>query len=281
MSAALLYENHAHTTLCQHAEGECEDYALVGHRRGLKGVIFTCHNPLPHGMAAGSRMAPEQFAEYVGKVERAKEACKGFADVRLGMECDFLHGLERFLEKQLQTAPFEYVLGALHPQLPEYYERRFRGDEIEFQKDYFTHLADAAETRLFDALAHPDVVKNVFADTWRLEPILEHVEHCLDRIAATGVAMELNTSGVNKYVPEMNPSVTILQRMHARGIPVVIGGDAHVPQRVGDGYETALGMLKDVGYDNVSFFLHRRRQEISIDAALASLQPDATAAQRP
>ena len=93
----------------------------------------------------------------------------------------------------------------------------------------------------------------------------------LDRIAKTGVAMELNTSGVNKAIREINPSPTMLALMRARGIPVVLGADAHRPGRVADGYADALRTLADAGYTEVSYFLDRRRQTLPITDALASL----------
>ena len=49
MSDPLLYESHCHTPLCKHAHGLPIDYAAVALRRGLKGLIVTCHCPLPDG----------------------------------------------------------------------------------------------------------------------------------------------------------------------------------------------------------------------------------------
>ncbi len=98
-----------------------------------------------------------------------------------------------------------------------------------------------------------------------------HIERALDRIAATGVAMELNTSGMLKTLPEMNPSPSQLLLMRERNIPVVIGADAHVPQRVGDGYVEALHLLLNAGYSEVSFFIDRQRQSVPIEVALESL----------
>mgnify|MGYP003891103417 CR=1 FL=1 len=92
-----------------------------------------------------------------------------------------------------------------------------------------------------------------------------------NRIAATGVAMELNTSGVQKSLPKMNPSPPQLALMRERGIPVVIGADAHVPERVGDGYVTALRLLENAGYQEVSFFIDRKRQSVPIQDAIESL----------
>ena len=53
--APLLYESHSHTPLCKHARGEPEEYAAVAEARGLKGIIFTCHCPLPDGISHGFR----------------------------------------------------------------------------------------------------------------------------------------------------------------------------------------------------------------------------------
>ena len=177
-------------------------------------------------------MADNQFDSYVQMVDRARQAWAGRVDVRLGMECDFVPGMEAALAKQLQRAEFNHVLGSVHPQITQYKERFFTGDVLVFQRTYFEHLAMAAETGLFDTLAHPDLVKNEFPQEWQTERLAETLAASLDRIAAAGTAMELNTSGLQKKLPEMNPGRTILVEMRARGIPVVLGADAHVPPRV-------------------------------------------------
>ena len=271
LSRPILYESHMHTPLCRHATGEPEEYAAVAEQRGLKGIIVTCHNPLPNGLAQWSRMYMEQFDDYIALVERARHAWAGRVDVRLGLEADFLPGLEPFIKQQLASAEFNHVLGSVHPQLEEYRERYYCGDILAFQRTYFEHLAQAAETGLYDTLAHPDLVKNVSASDWSLEQVLPDIQRALDRIAATGVAMELNTSGLLKVIPEMNPSLTMLREMQVRHIPVVIGADAHIPGRVADNYLTALDLLEQAGYNEINFFLERQRQTVPIDIARHSL----------
>lgn len=267
----LLYETHMHTQLCRHATGEPEEYAEVAITRGLAGIIVTCHNPMPDGYAQSSRMYAEQFEEYLALVQRAAERMAGRTDVRLGLECDFLPGAEPWLERQLASAEFHYVLGSVHPHVGEYRAIYWAGDPVAYRRLYFEHLALAAETGLFDCLSHPDLVKNVDPDTWRPAELMEHIGACLDRIAAAGVAMELNTSGAHKVVREMNPGVPILHEMRTRGIPVVVGADAHVPERVGESFGKALAILADVGYAEVSFFLDRQRKVVPIEEARRSL----------
>jgi histidinol-phosphatase (PHP family) len=269
---AVLYESHMHTPLCKHAQGEPEAYAEIASQRGLAGIIVTCHNPPIDGWSPGVRMAEEQFDSYVQRVERARQAWDGRLDVRLGMECDFVPGMEEGLVRQLGRAQFNHILGSVHPQITQYKERYFTGDVLAFQRTYFEHLAMAAETGLFDTLAHPDLVKNEHPNEWQVERLADTLADSLDRIAAAGTAMELNTSGLQKKLSEMNPNPTMLAEMQKRGIPVVLGADAHVPTRVAADYIPALQLLKKTGFTHVSFFLNRQRQEVKIDTALRSLQ---------
>jgi len=271
MNNSILYESHSHTPLCRHAKGEPEEYAEVALQRGLKGLIVTCHNPLPDGLAQGSRMYPKQFGEYVDLVARAREAYAGKVDVRLGLEADYMPGLESFLEKQLSSQEFNHVLGSVHPHIKDYKEKYFSGDVAAYHEIYFEHLADAAETGLFDTISHPDLVKNVFPEEWDLQRVLPAVLRALDRIAATGVAMELNTSGLQKAISEMNPNPTMLREMNQRGIPVVIGADAHVPERVAANYEDAMDLLEAANYSEIQFFLDRKPQQVAIEEARKSL----------
>ena len=273
MSAPVLYESHSHTPLCKHAVGTPAEYAAVAESRGLKGIIITCHGPLPDGLGIDHRMAPEEFDRYIELVAATREEFAGRVDVRLGLESDYFPGIEAWAEKLHARAPLHHVLGSVHMQVGHYRAKYFKGDPFAYQQLYFQHLAESAETRLFDTLAHPDLVKNDSPRDWEFSRIESDIARALDRIARTGVAMELNTSGLLKSVPEMNPGPRMLELIRERGIPVVLGADAHRPSRVADRYEEALRMLADLGFRTVSFFLGRRRQEVTIETALASLRP--------
>jgi histidinol-phosphatase (PHP family) len=274
----VLYEMHMHTPLCKHAVGEPEEYAAVAQQRGLQGIVVTCHNPTDNGWSPQVRMSVAEFDDYVAMIERARQTWAGRVDVRLGIESDYVPGMEQWLEKFHNMAEFNHVLGSVHPQLGQYQERYFDGNYETFQRTYFEHLALAAESGLFDTLAHPDLVKNTAPDDWDLDRVLDTIHSSLDRIAAAGTAMELNTSGLNKNIAEMNPSAAILQEMQQRNIPVVIGADAHNPQRVSANFIDALDTLDTVDYTHVSLFLNRERKEIPLDQARDSLLLPETAA---
>lgn len=267
----MLYEMHMHTPLCKHAVGEPEEYAAVAAQRGLAGIVVTCHNPCNDGWAPDVRMSVAEFDQYVALVERARQVWAGRVDVRLGLECDYVPGMEPWLETLLGMAEFHHVLGSVHPQLTDYLARFDSGDLVAFEATYFEHLALAAETGLFDTIAHPDLIKNSDPARWDLARALDVIRPCLDRIAASGTAMELNTSGLNKLFPEMNPGQQMLAEMSQRDIAVVIGADAHDPMRVAANFADALDHLSAAGYSHSSIFLDRQRRDIPIEQARSQL----------
>ena len=266
---ANMYDSHMHTTLCKHARGVPSDYAREAEKKGLRGITFTCHSPMPFGWNPGVRMSVNQLPQYVGMIAQTQEEFAGRVDVRLGMESDYMPGMEPWLEDLHKQADFSYILGSVHPQTKEYQAIYLEGaSRLAYEKSYFENLANAAESGLFDCLSHPDIVKIAHPKQYDVSDHLDTIRRVLDRIARTGIAMELNTSGLNKPYPEMNPGLAILAEMAGRGIPVVLGSDSHDAYRVGADFDKALDKLKSVGYESVSYFLDRRRYDLRIGEVL-------------
>lgn len=270
-----MYDSHMHTTLCKHARGPLSAYAEQAERVGLRGISITCHSPMPEGWNPSVRMTLSQLPEYVDMVTELRDQFAGRVDVRLGLESDYFPGMERWLEALHRRAEFSYILGSVHPQSPEYQAMyRERSTRLDYERSYFENLAKAAESGLFDCLSHPDIVKIVHPKQYQVSDHLDTIRRALDRIARARTAMELNTSGLNKPYPEMNPGREILAEMALRGIPVVLGSDSHDAHRVGADFDKALAQLQDAGYGRVSYFIDRDRRELEIsEVFLAELQP--------
>lgn len=267
----IMFDSHMHTPLCKHAVGHPSEYVEVAIERGLAGIIFTCHSPMPDGFSHRIRMVIDQFEEYCNLIEETAQSAPDGFEVRLGMESDFFPGMEPWLEQLHQQADFHYILGSVHWHTEEYRSAYWKGNLKAFQKHYFNHLAESAETGLFDCLAHPDLVKNIQPESWQFNKAKKYIAKALDRIAVTGVTMELNTSGINKPYSEMNPGVEMLAMMQERNIPVVLGSDSHRPDRVADGFLNALNHLETAGFEMVSVFENRQRCELPINQVRDSL----------
>ncbi len=192
MTERILFESHSHTPLCNHADGDPTEYAAIAEQRGLRGLIVTCHNPMPNGFSARVRMREDQFDEYVELVAQTRDLWAGRVDVRLGLEADYFEGHEPYLEKQLKSADFHFVLGSVHPQIDEFRQRYWQHDLIEVQRIYFRLLAQAAETGLFDSIAHPDLIKNFTSQSWNPAAIVDDITGGLgpDRCRGSGNGTE-------------------------------------------------------------------------------------------
>jgi histidinol-phosphatase (PHP family) len=100
---------------------------------------------------------------------------------------------------------------------------------------------------LYDIVTHLDAPKH--SGFWpRESQIPEIVQPALDRIAAAGMGIELNMSGLIRPCQEIYPSLQILVLARERRIPISFGSDAHGPQDVGRYFDQALKLAKDAGY---------------------------------
>ena len=271
MPNPILYETHTHTTLCKHATGSISEYAQAALNKNFAGLTVTCHNPLPNRISHAVRMDEDQLPLYFDLIQQTRNEFAGRLDILTGMEFDFDPDFVPYLTKQIASHTYDYCLGSIH-HFEQYNAPRYSHTHpIDNQKVYFDFIARAAESKLFDCISHPDIIKNTYKSTYNLDAIFPAILDMLDRVAATGVALELNTSGLIKPYPEMNPAPRILAEMKKRNIPVVIGSDSHTIARVAADWPQAFDLLESAGYTNFIYFKDRTPHPISITDARASL----------
>ncbi len=259
----VVYESHAHTIFCGHATGATHDYCERAIKQGLTGIIFTEHNPMPSTYQHQGRLQSALMPSYIAVIERTRQYYRGALDVRLGIECDYLPEYENFVREQISQHPFTYVLGSVHCQFPNFQAYAKPSDGNQFEVTYFDLMARAAESGLFAALAHPHLC-NVMLK--RRTTRLPHIVNLfLDRLAATGVALEINTGGLLYWDPVLYAGAV------ERNIPIVVAGDAHEPGHVGEHFVAALRFLQKQGCSAISIFLNGERVDTPVSEALAHL----------
>jgi histidinol-phosphatase (PHP family) len=116
---------------------------------------------------------------------------------------------------------------------------------------------------LYDIVTHLDAPKH--SGFWPPESqIPEIVQPALDRIAAAGMGIELNMSGLVRPCQEIYPSPLILNLARERGIPISFGSDAHGPQDVGRYFDQALKLAKDAGYTHCLRMRGRKKELVPL-----------------
>lgn len=188
-------------------------------------------------------------------------------DLKLGVEADFIPGREDRIANLLEAREWDYVVGSIH----------FVGDESldteEFSiwtrtasadriwKRYFEMLAEAAQSGLFDILAHPDLVKVWGKDRPLPEGDLRRFYYpAMEVIAECDVAIEVSTAGYRKPVGEIYPAPAFLEMAIDAGKPLALSSDAHVPDQLGHEYERAVELLDSMGVNEIAVFDRRTRR---------------------
>ena len=193
---------------------------------------------------------------YVGAVLEAKR--RGLP-VKLGLEVDYVRGREEETRELLTPYPWDLLLGSVHfidgvgvdgePRLIDQL-----GVEPAWRR-YFEELAAAAQSGLFDVLAHPDLVK-----IWGERPTEPDYAPLLP--ALDGVCLEISSAGLRKPVGELYPAAGLLREARARGVGITFASDAHQPRLVGADFDRVTALAREAGYETVTVFDGRRaRQE--------------------
>ncbi len=247
------------------SEGWIRRYADSARARGVHEIAVTEH---VHRFAEARdwhsnpwwrEEATEDIDAYCDALVSAREAG---IPVLVGIEMDWLPDRRDEIAAFLDGRPFDIVLGSVHwladgaVDHPDYLAWETVDSEQVWSR-YFDELVAAAESGLYDVLAHidlPKVLGHVPSDSARAR-----WPEVVARIAASGVAIECSSAGLRKPAAELYPNPDLLAMCAAAGIAVTLASDAHRPADIAAGYPTAVAALRGVGYDHLTRFAGRRR----------------------
>lgn len=261
----MLTDYHTHTPLCLHAEGHPREYAQMAQARGLAELGLSDHNPMPEHFDEW-RMPLADFPRYLDMVDEARAEFPGFP-IKLGLECDFLERGELWIEETAAMADWDYLIGSVHYIAPDWavddpkYLSRWRDRAAveEIWAAYWRVYEKCIRSGLFDFFAHPDLPKKFgFRPAGDLRHFYEPV---IQALADTRGVLEVSTAGLRKDVREIYPSREMLEMAFSAGVPIVINSDAHAPGEVGQDFDQALKLVRDVGYRTTVRFHKRQRFE--------------------
>ena len=255
-----------HTRLCHHAVGDPTDLAAQAVRLGFTEIGFSEHNPMPRDDWDAWHMDQADLDPYVRNVQQARRDHPGLT-IKLALEMDFIPGQEPWIRQLLARHPWDYIIGAVHyvsdtwdvdnPQRVSEWKSR---DPFQVWSTYFDRLTQAAESGLFDIIAHADLCKKFcFYPKEDCRPLFARF---LAAAKEHGLAMELNTAGLRKDCREIYPSRQIVQMAWETGVPITFGSDAHAPGEVGMNFADAIALARGAGYTQCCRFTRRRREMV-------------------
>jgi histidinol-phosphatase (PHP family) len=255
---------HTHHYRCGHAKGTIEDYILRGIELGLEDIGISDHSPLYFRKGdhpgPGSAMAKSELPEYVDEVLALRKKYRDQIAVRLGMESDYIEGMEDEYAAVYAQYPFDYLIGSVHYFDGHHiYDRRRweRGVDVEAAyREYFRMVQMSAKSGLFDLLGHITAVK-AYSPKPSPKFLTELYAETAEVIAASGCGVEINTSGYRKTQVEPFPDHEMIDKCVALGVPLTFGSDCHAPSEVSHSRDRVVSVLRECGITELLTFARR------------------------
>lgn len=254
---------------------------------GLKQIGFSNHcivypniektNMYPYAVKGGySSIYSSDFDEVIAKFaphyKKIDELNKD-SEIKIykGMEVDFFASDEwkKGFEKVLATLKPDYLVGAAH--FVEYNGTLYNSHDLKNASPieqnklvyrYWQNVRTAAQSGLFDFMAHLDLIKKVGLgkeEIWAKEE-----RKAIEAIKEAGVKVEINTSHFKFDASEPYPSKRIMKLLAEYDVPVLLSDDAHHKNNITSGFIKAEKMAKECGINNFCNPLESKKQTINL-----------------
>jgi len=249
------------------------------------------------GIKTRWHMSDEKLNEYIDTALKIRKRWERKLKVFLGLEVDFIQGICGPADADIQELPLDYIIGAVHyissPKNGELFTvdgppeeflpglEQFNNDGLALCTAYYDAYNGMVNAAGCDILAHLDLVKknNSRFDFFspRNPEYAKLLVKTADTIAQARAAemaaekapsvpankrlpiVEVNTGGIiRSYTADPYPSFAVLRLLKERNIPLTLNADAHAPDHLGGGYETAMAAIQQAGYSAVMVFNGRK-----------------------
>lgn len=198
------------------------------------------------------------FYRYEEVISRVNTLRRQFPHVRvlLGVEVDFSPVWRDAARDWLSRHTWDVVIGSVHSVggLPLNDRATFDA----FPPDraitrYFADVGALLAEDWFDILAHIDIIRRYlvrFGLHWSADCLANEAGRVVERVAASGRYLEVNTSGIRQELGDLMPGLPLLETYRkAGGRRLVIGSDAHHARNVAAGFSQAADAVVRAGFN--------------------------------
>ncbi|NPV79970.1 MAG: histidinol-phosphatase [Firmicutes bacterium] len=263
-----LCDYHVHTLHSPDCRVSMDERCKAAIASGIEEICFTDHIEFDPRDPAYKHF---NFEDYKRDFEECQKKWGDRLSLRMGVEVNYFVGGEEEILEFLAGKGFDFVLGSYHwlgdiPISPELFDQIGPNKTCEI---YFHGLLKAAESGLFDSLAHFDLPKRYAFRAHAPFPVDDFrdiIVEILRRMVEKGTALEINTSGLRTDLNETLPGREIIELYHQLGgRTITIGSDSHRLHDLGFGMDRALDLARRAGFSEVATFKDRKMRLIPIE----------------
>ncbi|MFA6450443.1 MAG: histidinol-phosphatase HisJ family protein [bacterium] len=265
-----LPDYHVHTSATEDARDSLSDLAQAAASRGLREIAVTDHYILGYKNYKVTKKILERHRRDAGIISE-----RFGVTVRVGAEIDYFGKRIPELEKFIDSFEFDIILGSAHfvdgcgiASDEGALELFRRYDPLTAYRKSLNALELAAESGLFDVMAHPDIFRKfhdneaapVPFDSYRKE-----AERAARAIKRAGAGFEINCRGFAHSAASQYPGAEFLSVLKKAGIETVtIGSDAHKTEDVGSNLNRGFKALREAGFTHLTLFEKRKATRVPV-----------------
>lgn len=267
----MLCDTHTHSKYSFDGSETIEDMCLAAISQGVSVLTVTDHSEamenVPYTEAERSRILGAK-----AEIEVARKKFAGKLDLLFGCELGQPHLNPDYAKAILNEFEFDYVLGSLHffKGNIDLYDVKYTRENLDFHvKQYFAETKEMIEHGKFHSLGHLDYIMRRFKDCYDGLPTYhgyeDTVEEILTMLVDCNMGLEINTSGLRKWMGELGMEEWILRRFRELGGKyITVGSDAHAKEDIGAGLENAYKLIKSAGFTAYTYFKNNEPIMVSI-----------------
>lgn len=268
-----MLDYHHHSESSVDSETPMSTICRVAVARGITEIAFTEHMDFIPEEANSDYF---NYDRYMTALDAARREFSDDLIVLAGIEIDYCPDFEDEIAQWLRGKEFDFVIGSVHyirnkgnisePRSIDFF-RNHTIDEV--YDPYFELVQQSAETGMWDALGHLDLVKRYGVNHYGpfdVAPFSDRIDAILTTIIRNGIALEVNTSGLRQAPKDLYPAPAILRRYRELGgARLTVGSDSHSDKHTGEGIAEAYATLMEIGFHTVEQFRERKGLSVPID----------------
>lgn len=223
---------HTHTYRCGHAGGEDREYIENAVKMGLKTLGFADHSPMifEGDYYSGFRIKLNEAENYFSSLCALREEYKDKIKILIGVETEYYPASFKEHLRYLSAFPLDYMILGQH-----FIWREIDGirsfsatEDPKTLEEYYKNVLEAAATKKFLYIAHPDVINYVGGE----DAYTSLTRDFLREIKKYNIPLEINRLGF--FEKRVYPREGFWKLCGEEGIKAVIGLDAHSPKVILD-----------------------------------------------
>ncbi|MBR1908603.1 histidinol-phosphatase HisJ family protein [bacterium] len=250
----MLADYHLHTHNSDDSKIEMHEYAEKALELEFDELCYTDHKDFDV-TGLGGINAEKYLSEYRDVLEKFD----GKLSIKLGAEFGMqIFNTDKF-EKLFSSLPLDFVILSFHTVdgkmlwNKDFFDGR---TQQEYNERYYQEIIDVTKVyKNYSVLGHLDLIRRYDTSYYPFEKVKSFIAEILKQIINDGKGLEVNTSCFRYKIPDLTPSVDILNLYKDLGGEILtIGSDSHSTAHFGFKIAEVQKQLKELGFKHFYTF---------------------------